>query len=28
MTFGAFLHQGQVCMNSRKVYVARSIHDE
>ena len=28
VTFGAFLHQGQVCMNSRKVYVARSIHDE
>lgn len=28
VTFGAFLHQGQVCMNSRKVYVARSLHDE
>jgi acyl-CoA reductase-like NAD-dependent aldehyde dehydrogenase len=28
VTFGAFLHQGQVCMNARKVYVARSIHDE
>ena len=27
VTFGAFLHQGQVCMNSRKVYVDRSIHD-
>ncbi|WP_374947766.1 aldehyde dehydrogenase family protein, partial [Agreia sp.] len=27
VTFGAFLHQGQVCMNSRKVYVARSLHD-
>lgn len=27
-TFGAFLHQGQVCMNSRKVYVARAMHDE
>lgn len=26
--FGAFLHQGQVCMNTRKVYVARSLHDE
>ncbi|WP_293882072.1 aldehyde dehydrogenase family protein [Sphingomonas sp.] len=25
--FGAFLHQGQVCMNTRKVYVARSLHD-
>jgi acyl-CoA reductase-like NAD-dependent aldehyde dehydrogenase len=25
--FGAFLHQGQVCMNTRKVYVHRSIHD-
>ncbi|GAB2832370.1 aldehyde dehydrogenase family protein [Microbacterium insulae] len=28
VTFGAFLHQGQVCMNSRKVYVHRSVHDE
>ena len=28
VTFGAFLHQGQVCMNSRKVYVAREVHDE
>lgn len=28
VTFGAFLHQGQVCMNSRKVYVHRSLHDE
>lgn len=28
VTFGAFLHQGQVCMNSRKVYVARAVHDE
>lgn len=28
VTFGAFLHQGQVCMNSRKVYVAQSLHDE
>lgn len=27
-TFGAFLHQGQVCMNTRKVYVDRAIHDE
>ena len=27
-TFGAFLHQGQVCMNTRKVYVDRSIHDD
>ena len=26
--FGAFLHQGQVCMNTRKVYVARALHDE
>ena len=26
--FGAFFHQGQVCMNTRKVYVERSIHDE
>ncbi|QEO13902.1 aldehyde dehydrogenase family protein [Agromyces intestinalis] len=28
VTFGAFLHQGQVCMNSRKVYVASALHDE
>jgi acyl-CoA reductase-like NAD-dependent aldehyde dehydrogenase len=28
VTFGAFLHQGQVCMNTRKVYVARSLHDD
>lgn len=28
VTFGAFLHQGQVCMNSRKVYVDRTIHDD
>ena len=27
-TFGAFLHQGQVCMNTRKVYVERAVHDE
>lgn len=27
-TFGAFMHQGQVCMNARKVIVQRSIHDE
>ena len=26
--FGAFLHQGQVCMNTRKVYADRAIHDE
>jgi acyl-CoA reductase-like NAD-dependent aldehyde dehydrogenase len=26
--FGAFLHQGQVCMNTRKIYVARGVHDE
>ena len=28
VTFGAFLHQGQVCMNTRKVYAHSSIHDE
>lgn len=27
LTFGAFLHQGQVCMNTRKAYVDRTIHD-
>lgn len=26
--FGAFFHQGQICMNTRKVYVERDIHDE
>jgi vanillin dehydrogenase len=26
-TFGAFLHQGQVCMNTRKIYVDRKVHD-
>lgn len=26
--FGAFFHQGQICMNTRKVYVERPIHDE
>jgi len=26
-TFGAFLHQGQVCMNTRKVYIDRKVHD-
>lgn len=28
VNFGAFFHQGQICMNTRKVYVAREIHDE
>lgn len=27
VNFGAFFHQGQICMNTRKVYVAREIHD-
>jgi vanillin dehydrogenase len=26
--FGAFFHQGQICMNTRKVYIERPIHDE
>ena len=26
--FGAFLHQGQICMSARKVFVERSIADE
>lgn len=26
-TFGAFLHQGQVCMNTRKIYVDSKLHD-
>jgi acyl-CoA reductase-like NAD-dependent aldehyde dehydrogenase len=26
--FGAFLHQGQVCLCTRKVFVERSVHDE
>ncbi|KUP90765.1 aldehyde dehydrogenase family protein [Tritonibacter horizontis] len=28
VNFGAFFHQGQICMNTRKVYVAQSIHDD
>jgi len=27
-TFSAFFHQGQICMNARKIYVQRAIHDE
>jgi acyl-CoA reductase-like NAD-dependent aldehyde dehydrogenase len=27
-TFGAFLHQGQICMSARKILVERSIADE
>ncbi len=27
-TFSAFFHQGQICMNARKVLVEREIHDE
>ena len=26
--FGAFLHQGQICMSARKVFVERAIADE
>ncbi len=26
--FGAFIHQGQVCMCTRKVYVDRAVHDD
>jgi vanillin dehydrogenase len=26
--FGAFFHQGQICMNTRKVYVERAISDQ
>ena len=26
--FGAFFHQGQICMNTRKVYIEAPIHDE
>ena len=26
-TFGSFVHQGQVCMNTRKIYIDRKIHD-
>ena len=25
--FGAFFHQGQICMNTRKVYIDHAIHD-
>ena len=27
-TFGSFLHQGQICLNTRKVIVQREIYDE
>ena len=27
-TFGAFFHQGQICLNTRKIIVRREIHDE
>ena len=27
-TFSAFFHQGQICMNARKIYVQRGIFDE
>ena len=26
--FGAFLHQGQICMSSRRIFVERPIADE
>ncbi|GAA3551465.1 aldehyde dehydrogenase family protein [Amycolatopsis ultiminotia] len=26
--FGAFFHQGQICMNTRKVYIDAQLHDE
>jgi acyl-CoA reductase-like NAD-dependent aldehyde dehydrogenase len=27
-TFSAFFHQGQICLNARKIIIHRSIHDE
>jgi len=27
-TFGAFFHQGQICMNTRKIIIQRKIYDE
>jgi acyl-CoA reductase-like NAD-dependent aldehyde dehydrogenase len=27
-TFGSFFHQGQICLNTRKIIVQRAIHDE
>jgi len=27
-TFGSFFHQGQICLNTRKIIVARGIYDE
>jgi len=27
-TFGAFFHQGQICMNTRKIIIQRSVYDE
>lgn len=26
--FGAFFHQGQICTNTRKVFIERAVHDE
>jgi acyl-CoA reductase-like NAD-dependent aldehyde dehydrogenase len=27
-TFGSFFHQGQICLNTRKIIIARSMYDE
>ena len=27
-TFGSFFHQGQICLNTRKIIIARSRYDE
>ena len=27
-TFGSFFHQGQICMNTRRIIIQRKIHDE
>src|ERR1700685_4586576 len=27
-TFGSFFHQGQICLNTRKIIIARSIYEE
>ena len=27
-TFGAFFHQGQICMNTRKIIIHRSLYEE
>jgi acyl-CoA reductase-like NAD-dependent aldehyde dehydrogenase len=27
-TFGSFFHQGQICLNTRRIIIQRNIYDE